>query len=118
MSTLTFFRAGDQVLLWSINVVLQVTIVSAVALAAAGLVRRSPATRYWLLCSALVLALLSPVIALVMQSSGQSLFTVTFAQPVKNSSNVSKTNGSLTEPQVAAPRTLNVQQNNLAAPQR
>ena len=76
MTAFAFWNSGDQFFVWGANVLLQVTLVTAIALAIAALVRRSPAVRYWVLCSSLLLVLLSPVIALVMQLSGRSLLSV------------------------------------------
>ena len=76
MIALALWNPGDQVLIWGVNVLLQVTLVTAIALVIAVSVRRSPAVRYWVLCSSLLLVLLSPAIALVMQLSGRSLLSV------------------------------------------
>jgi len=76
MSSLAFWASSDQFLVWGANVLLQVTLVTAVALVIAAFVRRSPAARHWVLCSSLLLALLSPAIALLMQLSGRSLLSV------------------------------------------
>jgi len=76
MTALPFSISGDQLLVWGANVLLQVTLVTALALIAAASVRRSPAVRHWVLCSSLVLVLLSPAIALLMQLSGSGLLSV------------------------------------------
>ncbi|MDP6557678.1 MAG: hypothetical protein QGG71_23635 [Pirellulaceae bacterium] len=76
MTAFAFWNSGDQFFVWGANVLLQVTLVTAIAVAIAALVRRSPAVRYWVLCSSLLLVLLSPVIVLVMQLSGRSLLSV------------------------------------------
>lgn len=67
---------SDQVLLWTINVLIQVSFIAACALVIGLLLRRSPAARYWLLCSALILILLCPCFSAAIQSSGMSLITV------------------------------------------
>ncbi|MHC4404772.1 MAG: M56 family metallopeptidase [Planctomycetota bacterium] len=76
MTALAFWISTDQLFVWGANVLLQVTLVTAVALVIAASVRRSPAVRHWVLCSSLLLVLLSPAIALVMQLSGRSFLSV------------------------------------------
>ncbi|QDT88419.1 M56 family metallopeptidase [Gimesia algae] len=70
-----FWNPDDLLLTGGMNVLLQVTFVTATALLLALFLRRNPAARYGLLCSALILILLTPVITLVMQVSGKSLWT-------------------------------------------
>ncbi len=75
MNAFDFWKPGDLLLLGSVNVLLQVTFVTALFLVLAAFLRRNPTVRYGLLCTALMLIMLSPVITLVMQSSGNSLLT-------------------------------------------
>ncbi len=87
MSASIFTIPSDQLLVWAANVLLQVTLVTAVALVVITFVRRRPAVRYWVLCASLMFMLISPVIAWVMQSTGRSLISVslvteTVAEPV------------------------------------
>ncbi len=70
---------NDYVFVWSINVLLQVTCVSALGLALATLTRRNSAAKYWILCSALGLMVLCPLLAAAMLHSGRSLLSVTLA---------------------------------------
>ncbi|WP_339911256.1 M56 family metallopeptidase, partial [Symmachiella dynata] len=83
MSVSNFTNPSDQLLVWAVNVLLQVTLVTAVALVVIAFVRRRPAVRYWVLCASLMFMLMSPIIAWVMQSSGRSLISVSLvAEPV------------------------------------
>ncbi|TWU05273.1 Regulatory protein BlaR1 [Symmachiella macrocystis] len=83
MSASIFTIPSDQLLVWAANVLLQVTLVTAVALVVITFVRHRPAVRYWVLCASLMFMLMSPVIAWVMQSSGRSLISVSLvAEPV------------------------------------
>ncbi|QGQ32342.1 M56 family metallopeptidase [Gimesia maris] len=75
MNAFDFWKPGDLLLLGSVNVLLQVTFVTALFLVLAAFLRRNPTVRYGLLCTALILIMLSPVITLVIQSSGNSLLT-------------------------------------------
>lgn len=72
---MAFWNPGDLLLVGSMNVLLQITLVTAVILLLTPFLRRNPAVRYGLLCAALILVLLTPVITLVMQYSGKSLLT-------------------------------------------
>jgi hypothetical protein len=85
MNAFAFWNSSDQILMWGVNVLLQVTLVTAVALAMAAYLRRSPAVRYWVLCSALLLVLFSPVIAIVMQLSERSVLSVSLMHEAKAS---------------------------------
>lgn len=67
---------NEYYLLWSLNVLLQVTCVSALGLAIAALIRRHAAAKYWVLSAALLLMLLSPLSVAVMQSLGHSLVSI------------------------------------------
>ncbi|MFH1300918.1 MAG: hypothetical protein ABIK07_07625, partial [Planctomycetota bacterium] len=75
MIAFDFWKPGDLFLTGSMNVLLQVTFVTALIMVLASFLRRNPAVRYGLLCAALFLILLTPVITLVMQYSGTSLLT-------------------------------------------
>ena len=66
----------DQVLIWCLNIMLQVGFIAALALLVSLSLRRSPAARYWLLCSALILVCMSPVISATVQSTGMNLLSV------------------------------------------
>ncbi|QDV15433.1 Methicillin resistance mecR1 protein [Gimesia panareensis] len=76
MAALTLWNPGDHLLVGSLNVLLQVTLVTSVILLLALFVRRQPTTRYGLLCAGLLLILLSPAISSVMQTTGQGLLGV------------------------------------------
>jgi len=71
---------GDPILVWSVNVVLQVSILATVALLVGRLLRRASAARYWLSCLTLVLVLLCPVVAGIVQSSGIGLVSIPVTQ--------------------------------------
>ena len=75
MNAFDFWKPGDLLLMGSVNVLLQITVVTALFLLLTVFLRRNPTVRYGLLCAALMLIMLSPVITLVMQSSGNSLLT-------------------------------------------
>jgi WD40 repeat protein/beta-lactamase regulating signal transducer with metallopeptidase domain len=72
----SFWNPGDQILIWALNVVLQVGLVAALATLIGMALRRSSAARYWLLCSALLVVLVCPALTAVVQSSGLSLISV------------------------------------------
>lgn len=72
----SFWTPGDQFLVWALNVVLQVGLVAALAMLIGLTLRRSSAARYWLLCSALLVVMVCPVLTAVVQSSGLSLISV------------------------------------------
>ncbi|MCA9008632.1 MAG: hypothetical protein KDB01_02745 [Planctomycetaceae bacterium] len=72
----SFWNPGDQFLVWALNVVLQVGLVAALAMLIGLTLRRSSAARYWLLCSALLVVMVCPVLTAVVQSSGLSLISV------------------------------------------
>ncbi|QDV48051.1 M56 family metallopeptidase [Gimesia fumaroli] len=85
MMLLHFGNPGDQLLIGGINVLLQITFVTAVSLLFATCLRRNPAVRYGVLGTALILVLLSPAITFCMQSSGNSLLTVSLLKENTNS---------------------------------
>lgn len=76
MIALSFWNPSDQVLVCGVNVLLQVSLVLGIALVTAMFLRRNSVVRYWLLCSSLILVLLSPAITLVMQLTGKSMLTL------------------------------------------
>ncbi|MEM9368121.1 MAG: M56 family metallopeptidase [Planctomycetota bacterium] len=65
---------SDPSVLWVANVLAQVTIVSACVLVLVSFVRKSAVTRWWLLGSALLLTLISPLTAAVSQTFGWGAF--------------------------------------------
>lgn len=89
MNALALWNPSDSVMIWGVNVLLQITAVTAIALAIAAFLRRSSAVRYWVLCSSLLLVLFSPVIALLLQASGKSVMAVSLTQ----ASGASESNG-------------------------
>jgi len=76
MNALALSPLSDEALIWVVNVILQVTLVTAVALTIAAFVRYNSTTRYCVLCVSLLLVLSTPGIALIMQSSGKGLLSV------------------------------------------
>ena len=66
---------NDSLLLWAFNVLLQVTCLSSIGLAIALVFRRHATAKYWVLGSALLLMLLSPLIAAVVQGFGRSFIS-------------------------------------------
>ena len=76
MTAFAFWNPSDQLFVWGANVLLQITIVMAAALLIAALVRRTPAVRYGVLHTSLLLMLFVPAIAVIIQSSGNSFFSV------------------------------------------
>ncbi len=70
------WNSSDHVLVWGMNVLLQVTVLTLIALAIASFTRRRPAVRYWVLCSAMLLILICPASVLLMQSSGGGWLSV------------------------------------------
>ncbi|MCA9022883.1 MAG: hypothetical protein KDA74_22190, partial [Planctomycetaceae bacterium] len=69
----------DQTLLWMFNVLIQTSCIALCAILAGLVLRRSPAARYGMLCSALFLVCLCPIVAAVLQSTNLSLLII----PVK-----------------------------------
>jgi|GEM_PF-6903841 len=80
MLTFDFWNPGDQFLVAGLNILLQVTFVTVVALMLAAFVRRNPTVRYGLLCAALILVLLSPAITFFMQFAETSLLSVSMLE--------------------------------------
>src|SRR5205085_479162 len=76
MNTWAFGNPGDHLLIWGVNVLTQLTLVTAVALTISACLRRQPAARYWVLCSGLLLMLLVPLVAVAMQWSGTGLLSL------------------------------------------
>jgi hypothetical protein len=66
----------DDLSIWAMNVLLQVTIASGLGLTIAACFRRNSAAKYWILCSALVLMLISPLLVIASQRSGWNLVSV------------------------------------------
>lgn len=77
MNSIALWNIDDRLSIWGANVLWQTTLVTALVLSLALCLRRNPALRYGLLCSGLVFALLSPVLAVVMQGAGVGLLSVT-----------------------------------------
>ena len=61
MTVIAFWNPSDDLLVWGVNVLLQVSLVTAVALAVAACARRSPTVRYWVLYASLLLVICSPL---------------------------------------------------------
>jgi hypothetical protein len=74
------WNPNNETLVWALNVVLQVALVAASAVLIGLTLRRSPAARYWLLCSALLVVTACPILAAIVQSSGISLIFVDMAE--------------------------------------
>ena len=74
------WHADDEVILWGVNVLMQVTIVSMIALFAARFGRWNAATRYRLFLGCLFLVLFSPAFALLMKEYGLGYFSVSVLQ--------------------------------------
>ena len=53
----SFWNSGDQILVWALNVVLQVGLAATLATLFGLALRRSSAARYWMLCSALLVVM-------------------------------------------------------------
>ena len=85
MMLIHFGNPGEQLLIGGINVLLQITFVTAASLLIAARLRRNPVVRYGVLGTALILVLLSPAITFCMQSSGNSLLTISLLEENKNS---------------------------------
>ncbi|MGZ0165154.1 MAG: M56 family metallopeptidase [Planctomycetales bacterium] len=66
----------DDLSIWAINVLLQVTIASTLGLVITACFRRNSAAKYWVLCSALVLMLISPLLVIASQRSGWNFVSV------------------------------------------
>ena len=105
MNPITLWNVEDQILVLSVNVLVQVTVVTGVALAVAAAARRNPSARYGVLWTSLLLVLMSPVLALVMQSSGYGLFSVSLTEATlaSNSSDTLETPNSGNPVAVASP---------------
>jgi len=78
----SIWNPGDQVLVWAVNVVMQVGVIALLAMLTGITLRRSSAVRYWLLCSSLVLVLACPFFTAVLQSSGTSLIRISIERQV------------------------------------
>ena len=72
---------GDVDVLWGVSVLLQVSLVAALALIIARMLNRNPTFRHAVLCVALMLVLFSPLTALLLQQSGWSALAVSMGEP-------------------------------------
>jgi beta-lactamase regulating signal transducer with metallopeptidase domain len=72
----SFWHPGDEIVIWGVNVLLQITIVTALALVIGRCVRRNAAARYCVLFSALSLVLVSPLTAVILQETGWNALSV------------------------------------------
>jgi WD40 repeat protein/beta-lactamase regulating signal transducer with metallopeptidase domain len=79
MSAIQSLYPGDHVVLWGVNVFVQLTLIAAVALLAARVFPRNAAMRHAILCSGLLLMLLSPIAVVVTQSAGPSWLPLSLA---------------------------------------
>lgn len=68
--------APDVHTLWSVNILIQVTVVSLLALLVVSFLRNNAVLRWWILGAALVLILASPATVLLTQSNGVGLFAI------------------------------------------
>lgn len=71
-------HVSDDILIWSLNIALQTTLVTAAALLVSMGLRRSAALRCGVLTSALGLTLTAPIVAAVALCCGWGMFAVTF----------------------------------------
>jgi hypothetical protein len=69
-------QLSDSGVIWCVNVLLQVTLVAALALTTSAFFRRSSAVRYGILCCGLGLSLLCPLSVLCLQTCGVGLIAV------------------------------------------
>ncbi|QDV51956.1 M56 family metallopeptidase [Gimesia fumaroli] len=90
----------DQVLVWSLNVLIQVGCIAAFASLASLMLRRAPVKRYCLLCSALILICASPLLSTLIQSTGMNFFSVALVQNPPAPTTVS------TQPAASSPHIL------------
>ena len=70
------YVATDQTLLWLLNVVIQATVTTALALLIVRCYRRRAVVRYWVLCIGLLLVLASPAVSALIQATGISWLTI------------------------------------------
>jgi beta-lactamase regulating signal transducer with metallopeptidase domain/protocatechuate 3,4-dioxygenase beta subunit len=83
---------GDLFLLWSINLLVQVTLISLATLLVARCGRRSPAVKWSILCAGLMLVLLCPAIVSLSQATGIGLVSVPLGrQPAPTRTDASST---------------------------
>ena len=80
MTTFPFSYLGGDVVIWIVNILLQVSLVAGMTLLLARFFRRNATVKYSLLCCGLMLALFSPVTSLLMQSSRVSLVSVSLLE--------------------------------------
>ncbi len=88
MSVYGFWNGSGEMWVLGINVLLQVTLVTAAALLAGRVMRRHPATRYWCLAAGLLLTLLVPGVAWMAHSAEWHAWTVSLETSREKSSQV------------------------------
>lgn len=76
----SMWNPGDAVLVWAVNVIVQVTLISAAALLIGSRLRRSSAARHTLYCLTLWLLLFCPAVVWLVQSTGTSLVSISILQ--------------------------------------
>ena len=76
MTALENWLPGDDLFLWGINLLVQITLISMAALVVAACVRSRPALKWGILCAGLILVLISPLTVLIAQSMGIGLVSV------------------------------------------
>ncbi len=76
MNQLNLASLNGQLLVFVMNVVMQVTVLSIVSLSILFLVRKRPVIRYWISLFSMLLILLCPVVIASLQLSGEGLITV------------------------------------------
>lgn len=79
MTTISGWQLGDGLLVWGINVLWQLTLLVAITLAVASLLKRRPAARYGVLSAGLLWALFAPLTALLAPAAGWSIFSTSLA---------------------------------------
>ena len=62
--------------LWTVNVLLQVTVVAAMALLIVRFITNTAVLRWWVLASALMLILISPVTSYLTQANGVGFLSI------------------------------------------
>jgi len=77
MNTITFWNPSDQSLVWGMNAILQVTVITVTALLIGRLLSQKSTVRYGMLCVSLALVLSCPLIAYQLQKSGTGWWSLT-----------------------------------------
>lgn len=77
MNTITFWNPSEQSLVWGLNAIMQVTVISVTALLIGRLLSQKSTVRYGMLCVSLALVLSCPVIAYQLQKSGAGWWSLT-----------------------------------------